>query len=293
MIEGSIVALITPMDEQGEVDYDGLERLITFHLSEKTDALLVLGTTGESSTLSSEEEEEILRFTVEKVNGKVPVIAGAGTNATKKTIDRVNRFAELGADQVLVITPYYNKTSDAGLLAHFTAIADRSPIPIILYNVPSRTGMTIPIQVLERLAKHPKIIGIKEASGDISYVMAVARLLNETFVLYSGNDDMILPVLSVGGSGVISVWANIKPKQVHDLVSAFNNGNIEKAQAIQLEALPLIHALFSETNPIPVKAAMEILGLPAGPLRLPLVSLAEEKKEQLARLLEPKGSEKE
>lgn len=293
MIEGSIVALITPMDEQGEVDYDGLERLITFHLSEKTDALLVLGTTGESSTLSSEEEEEILRFTVEKVNGKVPVIAGAGTNATKKTIERVNRFAELGADQVLVITPYYNKTSDAGLLAHFTAIADRSPIPIILYNVPSRTGMTIPIQVLERLAKHPKIIGIKEASGDISYVMAVARLLNETFVLYSGNDDMILPVLSVGGSGVISVWANIKPKQVHDLVSAFNNGNIEKAQAIQLEALPLIHALFSETNPIPVKAAMEILGLPAGPLRLPLVSLAEEKKEQLARLLEPKGSEKE
>ncbi|MBE8847597.1 4-hydroxy-tetrahydrodipicolinate synthase [Enterococcus durans] len=293
MIEGSIVALITPMDEQGEVDYDGLERLITFHLSEKTDALLVLGTTGESSTLSSEEEEEILRFTVEKVNGKVPVIAGAGTNATKKTIDRVNRFAELGADQVLVITPYYNKTSDAGLLAHFTAIADRSPIPIILYNVPSRTGMTIPIQVLERLAKHPKIIGIKEASGDISYVMAVARLLNETFVLYSGNDDMILPVLSVGGSGVISVWANIKPKQVHGLVSAFNNGNIEKAQAIQLEALPLIHALFSETNPIPVKAAMEILGLPAGPLRLPLVSLAEEKKEQLARLLKVKGSEKE
>lgn len=281
MIEGSIVALITPMDEQGEVDYDGLERLITFHLSEKTDALLVLGTTGESSTLSSEEEEEILRFTVEKVNGKVPVIAGAGTNATKKTIDRVNRFAELGADQVLVITPYYNKTSDAGLLAHFTAIADRSPIPIILYNVPSRTGMTIPIQVLERLAKHPKIIGIKEASGDISYVMAVARLLNETFVLYSGNDDMILPVLSVGGSGVISVWANIKPKQVHDLVSAFNNGNIEKAQAIQLEALPLIHALFSETNPIPVKAAMEILGLPAGPLRLPLVSLAEEKRNSL------------
>ena len=292
MIEGSIVALITPMDEQGEVDYDGLERLITFHLSEKTDALLVLGTTGESSTLSSEEEEEILRFTVEKVNGKVPVIAGAGTNATKKTIERVNRFAELGADQVLVITPYYNKTSDDGLLAHFTAIADRSPVPIILYNVPSRTGMTIPIQVLERLAKHPKIIGIKEASGDISYVMAVARLLNETFVLYSGNDDMILPVLSVGGSGVISVWANIKPKQVHDLVSAFNNGNIEKAQAIQLEALPLIHALFSETNPIPVKAAMEILGLPAGPLRLPLVSLAEEKKEQLARLLKVKGSEK-
>lgn len=293
MIEGSIVALITPMDEQGEVDYDGLERLITFHLSEKTDALLVLGTTGESSTLSSEEEEEILRFTVEKVNGKVPVIAGAGTNATKKTIERVKRFAELGADQVLVITPYYNKTSDDGLLAHFTAIADRSPVPIILYNVPSRTGMTIPIQVLERLAKHPKIIGIKEASGDISYVMAVARLLNETFVLYSGNDDMILPVLSVGGSGVISVWANIKPKQVHDLVSAFNNGNIEKAQAIQLEALPLIHALFSETNPIPVKAAMEILGLPAGPLRLPLVSLAEEKKEQLARLLKVKGSEKE
>lgn len=281
------------MDEQCEVDYDGLERLITFHLSEKTDALLVLGTTGESSTLSSDEEEEILRFTVEKVDGKVPVIAGAGTNATKKTIERVNRFAELGADQVLVITPYYNKTSDAGLLAHFTTIADQSPIPIILYNVPSRTGMTISIRVLERLAKHPKIIGIKEASGDISYVMAVARLLNEDFVLYSGNDDMILPVLSVGGSGVISVWANIQPEQVHDLVSTFRNGEIAKSQIIQLKALPLIHALFSETNPIPVKAAMEILGLPAGPLRLPLVSLTEEKKEQLARLLEAKGSEKE
>ncbi len=291
MIEGSIVALITPMNEQGEVDYEGLKKLIAFHLSEQTDALLVLGTTGESSTLSSEEEEEILRVTVEEVKGKIPVIAGAGTNATKKTIQRVLRFAELGADQALVITPYYNKTSDAGLLAHFTAIADQSPIPIILYNVPPRTGMTIPIQVLEKLAKHANIIGIKEASGDISYVMDVARLLNEDFGLYSGNDDMIVPVLSVGGIGVISVWANIQPKLVHVLVSEFINGNIEKARTIQLDALPLIHALFSETNPIPVKAAMEILELPAGALRLPLVSLAQEKKKQLAQLLEEKGSE--
>ncbi|MBO0460504.1 4-hydroxy-tetrahydrodipicolinate synthase [Enterococcus sp. DIV1298c] len=289
MIKGSIVALVTPMTETGAVDYRGLEQLIAFHLNEQTDGLLVLGTTGESPTLSDEEEEEILRFTVEKVNGRIPVIAGAGSNATAKTVKKVQRFAELGADQLLVITPYYNKTSDVGLLAHFQTIADASSLPIILYNVPSRTGMTIALPVLAELAKHPQIIGIKEASGDMSYTMEVAQLIDETFALYSGNDDLILPVLSVGGIGVISVWANIQPKVVHELVHDYLNGNSHSAKEKQLTHLALINALFSETNPIPVKAAMNHLGLPAGPLRLPLSALGEEKKQQLIALLAENG----
>ncbi|WP_195273889.1 4-hydroxy-tetrahydrodipicolinate synthase [Enterococcus mundtii] len=289
MIKGSIVALVTPMTETGAVDYLGLEQLIAFHLKEQTDGLLVLGTTGESPTLSEEEEEEIVRFTVEKANGRIPVIAGAGSNATAKTIKKVQRFAELGADQLLVITPYYNKTSDAGLLAHFKAIADASSLPIILYNVPSRTGMTISLPVLTELAKHPRIIGIKEASGDMSYTMEVAQLIDESFALYSGNDDLILPILSIGGIGVISVWANIQPKVVHELVHDYLDGNSHSAKEKQLTHLALINALFSETNPIPVKAAMNHLGLPAGPLRLPLIELGEEKKQQLIALLAENG----
>lgn len=289
MIKGSIVALVTPMTETGAVDYLGLEQLIAFHLKEQTDGLLVLGTTGESPTLSEEEEEEIVRFTVEKANGRIPVIAGAGANATAKTIKKVQRFAELGADQLLVITPYYNKTSDAGLLAHFKAIADASSLPIILYNVPSRTGMTISLPVLTELAKHPRIIGIKEASGDMSYTMEVAQLIDESFALYSGNDDLILPILSIGGIGVISVWANIQPKVVHELVHDYLDGNSHSAKEKQLTHLALINALFSETNPIPVKAAMNHLGLPAGPLRLPLIELGEEKKQQLIALLAENG----
>ncbi|NMP58902.1 4-hydroxy-tetrahydrodipicolinate synthase [Enterococcus mundtii] len=289
MIKGSIVALVTPMTETGAVDYLGLEQLIAFHLKEQTDGLLVLGTTGESPTLSEEEEEEIVRFTVEKVNGRIPVIAGAGSNATAKTVKKVQRFAELGADQLLVITPYYNKTSDVGLLAHFKAIADASSLPIILYNVPSRTGMTISLPVLTELAKHPRIIGIKEASGDMSYTMEVAQLIDESFALYSGNDDLILPILSIGGIGVISVWANIQPKVVHELVHDYLNGNSPSAKEKQLTHLALINALFSETNPIPVKAAMNHLGLPAGPLRLPLIELGEEKKRQLIALLTENG----
>ncbi len=289
MTKGSIVALVTPMTETGAVDYLGLEQLIAFHLKEQTDGLLVLGTTGESPTLSEEEEEEIVRFTVEKVNGRIPVIAGAGSNATAKTVKKVQRFAELGADQLLVITPYYNKTSDVGLLAHFKAIADASSLPIILYNVPSRTGMTISLPVLTELAKHPRIIGIKEASGDMSYTMEVAQLIDESFALYSGNDDLILPILSIGGIGVISVWANIQPKVVHELVHDYLNGNSPSAKEKQLTHLALINALFSETNPIPVKAAMNHLGLPAGPLRLPLIELGEEKKQQLIALLTENG----
>ena len=354
MIKGSIVALITPMNEEGSVDYAGLEKLIQFHLDEQTDGLLVLGTTGESSTLIQSEEEQILQLTVKKVAGRVPVIAGAGTNNTKETIEKAKHFASLGADALLVITPYYNKTSDAGLAAHFTAIAEASPIPLILYNVPSRTGMSIPIHVLVNLAEHPNIIGLKEASGDMAYVMDAARLIGEEFFLYSGNDDLILPVMSVGGSGVISVWANIQPKIVHVLVNLAEHPNIiglkeasgdmayvmdaarligeefflysgnddlilpvmsvggsgvisvwaniqpkivhelvkdtqdgrwQQAKEKQLNALELIHALFSETNPIPVKAAMSLLDLPSGPLRLPLVSLSKEKKKQLAQLL--------
>lgn len=289
MIKGSIVALITPMDEEGKVDYSGLEKLIDFHLEEQTDGLLVLGTTGESPTLTEEEEEKILQLTVEKTKGRLPVIAGAGTNNTKETIRKAQRFTELGADALLVITPYYNKTSDNGLLAHFTAIADSVTIPVVLYNVPARTGMTIPIPVLEKLARHPMIQGIKEASGEMAYVMEVARLVDSSFALYSGNDELIVPILSVGGSGVISVWANIQPKLVHELVQDFSEGRIFEAREKQLAALPLIQALFSETNPIPVKAAMKIADMPSGPLRLPLVSLSEEKLAQLTQVLLNEG----
>ncbi|MFV0559820.1 MAG: 4-hydroxy-tetrahydrodipicolinate synthase [Enterococcus sp.] len=285
MIEGSIVALITPMTEEQQVDYKGLQTLVAFHLANQTDGILLLGTTGESTTLSSEEEKRIVHSVMEQVDHKVPIIVGVGTNSTEKTVTRARIFAEMGVDALLVITPYYNKTSDAGMLAHFTTIADAVDVPIILYNVPSRTGISISINVLRILAQHPNIQGIKEASGDFSYLMQVARLVTADFVLYSGNDELIVPTLSVGGIGAISVLANVAPKEVHTLVQNYLSGKTTLAKEQQLDLLPLIDALFMEVNPIPVKSALNYLQLPAGPLRLPLVSLNEEQRKQLEKVM--------
>ncbi|MGX7199159.1 4-hydroxy-tetrahydrodipicolinate synthase [Enterococcus nangangensis] len=290
MLTGSIVALITPMKEDLSVNYEKLAELIEWHIAQQTDCLLVLGTTGESPTLSSDEESEIVRFTLEKVAGRIPVMVGSGSNATAQAVAKSQEFAQLGADYLLVITPYYNKTSPRGLLQHFTTIAQSVDKPIILYNVPSRTGMNIPLDVLKEVAKIPNIVGIKEASGDLGYLMQVATLLNDNFALYSGNDDMVLPILSLGGAGVISVWANLMPKTVHEMVQNFKEGKSAAALATQLKHLPLIDALFSETNPIPIKAALNIAGKNVGSLRLPLVDLSpshyEHLKAEMAKLEE-------
>lgn len=275
MLKGSIVALLTPMNADLSVNYDKLAELIDWHVAQGTACLLVLGTTGESPTLSTEEQDEIVRFAILHAAGRIPVMVGSGSNSTQNAIAKSQKFAAMGADYLLVITPYYNKTSPAGLRAHFEAVANSVDKPIIIYNVPSRTGMSVPVDVLADLAKIKNIVGVKEASGDLSYLMHVAPLVNDNFALYSGNDDMIVPILALGGSGVISVWANLMPKTVATLVDNYFNGHQELALASQLQHLPLINALFVETNPIPIKAAMNMVGKNAGPARLPLVDLTE------------------
>lgn len=268
MLKGSIVALITPFTADNQVDYKKIRELIEFHIENETDGILVLGTTGESPTLSHEEQRQIVDTTIKAVDGRTHVMAGIGSNDTMKSVSLGQEFGAMGVDSLLAITPYYNKTNDSGMLKHFTTIADNVPKPVILYNVPSRTGCSISVSVVEKLAQHPNIAGIKEASGNLSYVMEISRFLSEGFVMYSGNDDTITPLLSVGASGVISVWANIMPKTVHQLVFGENLQD-------QLKHLKLINSLFLETNPIPVKYAMKKMGLiENGALRQPLDELS-------------------
>lgn len=276
-LEGSIVALITPFNADGSVNYDKLGELIEFHIKNHTDALCILGTTGEASTLEFDEEEKIVKFAVEKAAKRIPLIFGSGSNSTKTAIDYTVKYANMGADALLVITPYYNKTNESGMIKHFQAVADASPKPIIMYNVPGRTGCSISVHAVEVLSKHPNIIGIKEASGDLTYAGKIARYLNDDFRMYSGNDDIVVPLLSIGASGVISVWANIMPQTVHDMVFDYLNGDVRKAAKTQLEYLDLIHGLFLETNPIPVKAAMNYLGYNVGALRAPLDEMSQGK----------------
>lgn len=281
MIKGSIVALVTPMHENGKVNFDKLGELLEYHVNNQTDGIVILGTTAEAPTLTYEEEIEIVKYSVKKVNKRVKLIVGSGSNDTLTAINSSSNYAQLGVDALLVITPYYNKTNTQGMIRHFTEIADNVSIPIILYNVPSRTGCSIPLQALKVLAQHKNILGIKEASGNISYVAEVAKLCNDHFFLYSGNDDSILPVLSLGGVGVISVFANIAPRRVHQMVMDYLSGKHEDALKTQLEALDLINALFIETNPIPIKEAMNYLGYEVGPTRLPLYQMDEINKEKL------------
>ncbi|SHJ74374.1 4-hydroxy-tetrahydrodipicolinate synthase [Geosporobacter subterraneus DSM 17957] len=272
LFTGSGVALVTPFQE-GKIDFPKIEELLNWHVEQGTDAIIVCGTTGESSTMSDEEQKETIRFVVEKIKGRIPVIAGTGSNCTAHAIE-MSKYAEaVGADGLLVITPYYNKATQKGLIAHFTAIADAVSIPIIIYNVPGRTGLNIAPATIAALAKHPNIKGVKEASGNISQVAEIARLVPEDFYIYSGNDDMVVPLMSLRGSGVISVVANVAPKDTHDMVQKFIDGDTAGACALQLAMKPLIDALFIEVNPIPVKAAMNLMGFAVGELRLPLTEM--------------------
>ena len=288
MYIGSAVALVTPFKD-GEINFETLKKLINFHIENKTDAIVVCGTTGESSTLTDEEKKELFKTTVNEVKGRVPLIAGTGKNITKDSIELTKFAKSAGANCALVVTPYYNKTTQSGLIEHFSIIADESDFPVILYNVPSRTGLNTTPETVFELSKNKNIIGIKEASGNISQITEIARLCGDKINIYSGNDDHILPVLSVGGKGVISTVANIAPKETSELVHSFFDGNIEKSREIQFRLIPLINALFIEVNPIPVKTAMRLLGWEVGELRRPLTEMNPENLKILKRELKNFG----
>lgn len=289
IVRGSIVALITPFLPNGEVNYEKLGELVDFHLQNKTDALLILGTTGESSTMSHEEDDEVCRYVVNRVARRIPVWAGSGSNSTQTMLEKSKSFEKIGVDGLLLITPYYNKTNEEGMYLHFKTVADAVSIPCILYNVPGRTGCAISENNVCRLAKHPNIVGIKEASGDIGYAARIARHLSDDFVMYSGNDDMILSMMSLGCSGVISVLANVMPKETHEMIFDYLNGEPEKTRAAQLKYLELVNALFAEVNPIPVKEALNMMGMEVGGYRLPLTAPSAATKERLQKAMKEAG----
>lgn len=273
LFKGSGVALITPFDKYNKVNYEKLDELIDFHLKNNTDAIIVCGTTGESSTLSNEEKKDVIKYVVEKVNKKIPVIAGTGSNNTKIAIEMSKYSQSIGADGLLIVTPYYNKCTQEGLFLHYKEIANNTSLPIILYNVPSRTGVNISVDTIIKLSKIDNIVGIKEASSNISQVSAILAKTNKDFCVYSGNDDQVLPLLSLGSVGVISVLANIFPKEVHDLCYNFFDGNLEESRKIQFKYLDLINSLFLQVNPIPIKEAMNFLKYDVGNCRLPLCDM--------------------
>lgn len=285
-IKGSIVALITPFNEDGSVNFTVLEQLLEYHIANSTDAILVLGTTGESSTMTHEEDDEVVAFTIKTVNKRVPVVVGSGSNNTAVACKKSVEYQEMGADALLVITPYYNKSNEAGMIKHFTTIADAISIPMIMYNVPGRTGCGLSEQAVATLSKHPHICGIKEASGNISYATNIARYLNDEFVMYSGNDDMITTMMALGAKGVISVLANVAPKETHDMVMDYLNGDVQASLAKQLKYLDLVHALFIEVNPIPVKQALRNMGFNVGGYRLPLYEMSDEHQAVLLKAMQ-------
>lgn len=284
---GSGVAIITPFDGL-KTNYDELGKLIEMHIAKKTDAIIICGTTGEASTMPDEEHLAAIEYTIKKVNKRIPVIAGTGSNDTAHAVELTKKAEELGADGILTVTPYYNKTTQKGLIQHFTAIAESVKIPIILYNVPSRTGMNFSIDTLKELAKVENIVGIKEASGNISYVAKIAAEIPDLYI-YSGNDDMIVPILSLGGKGVISVVANILPEETHNICEYYFNSQVNDSAKLQLEMLDLINNLFIEVNPVPIKTAMNLLGYNAGNLRMPLVDMESANLEKLKKSLTDYG----
>jgi len=288
-VKGSIVAMVTPFHEDGSVNFEVLTQLLERQIAAKTDAILALGTTGESATMSHEEDAAVVEHTIRVVNGRVPVIVGSGSNCTSTMLEKSLQYQSMGADALLLISPYYNKANVEGMYRHFATVADAVNIPCIIYNVPGRTGCSIPVSVVERLAVHPHIAGIKEASGDMSYVMKVARCVSDDFALYSGNDDITVPLLSVGGSGVISVYANVMPEMCHNIVADFLGGNQARAVENHLRYLRLMNDLFIEVNPIPVKTAMNLIGLNVGPMRLPLYEMTSEHRETLRATLAEAG----
>ncbi|MBS5885345.1 MAG: 4-hydroxy-tetrahydrodipicolinate synthase [Clostridium sp.] len=280
IFKGSAVAIVTPFNDSG-VNYGKLKELIEWHIDEGTDAIVICGTTGEASTMTNEERKKAIKFTVDVVNKRIPVIAGTGTNDTKASVEMSEYAQSVGVDALLVITPYYNKTNNKGLFKHFEAINNAVDTPIILYNVPSRTGVNItPIQLLE-LSKLKNIVAIKEASGNISQVAKMKALCKDNIDIYSGNDDQVVPIMALGGLGVISVLANIMPKAVHDMAITFLSGNTKKALQIQLDTLDIANKLFIETNPIPIKTALNLMGKDVGQFRLPLCDMDDKNLEML------------
>lgn len=284
IFKGSGVAIITPFNENG-IDYEKLRELLEWHIKESTDAIVICGTTGEATTMTEQEKKDAIKFTVDVVNKRIPVIAGTGGNNTKTSIEMSLYAENVGVDGLLVITPYYNKTNAEGLIMHFKAINDAVKTPIILYNVPSRTNMNIAPETLLKLTELNNVVAIKEASGDMSQVAKMKALCGDKIDIYSGNDDQIIPILSLGGIGVISVAANIIPKIVHDMCDLYLNGDCFKATKLQLDYLELMNNLFIETNPIPVKTAMNVIGMNVGELRLPLYNMNDKNKETLVNTL--------
>lgn len=285
LFTGCSTAIATPFTKNG-VNFDELKKLIEFQISNGVDALIVCGTTGEASTMTMQEKLDTIKCAVECVNGRIPIITGTGSNNTAQAIEMSIKAEELGVDGLLIVTPYYNKTTQEGLIAHYRAIAQAVNLPIILYNVPGRTGLNISPKTCLELSKIPNIVAIKEASGNLSQVAEIAHLCGDNLPIYSGNDDQILPVLSLGGKGVISVLSNVKPKLVCDMVDSFFAGDINKAIDLQLVSIPLTKALFCEVNPIPVKAALNMIGFDFGKPRLPLVEMTEDNKKVLKHELE-------
>lgn len=291
IFKGAGVAIVTPMYEDGKINYDKLGELIEYQIANSTDAIIICGTTGESSTMTHGEHLNTIKYAIDKVAKRVPVIAGTGSNCTETAIMLSQEAASYGADALLLVTPYYNKATQKGLIAHYTAIANAVPeTPIIMYNVPSRTGCNLLPATVVSLCKNVKnIVGIKAASGDLSQIAKMMSMAGEDLELYSGNDDQILPIMSLGGLGVISVLSNVAPKQTHDIVMKFMEGDTREAARLQLEAIPLINALFCEVNPIPVKTAMNMMGMEVGPLRMPLCEMEESNKETLAKAMKDYG----
>lgn len=290
---GAGVAIVTPMNPDESINFDRLGQIIDNQIENGTDAIVICGTTGESATMTDQEHVDCIEYAVKRVNGRVPVVAGAGSNHTSYAVWMSKEAKRVGADALLHVTPYYNKTSQTGLIRHFNAVADATDLPIILYNVPSRTGVNITPATYRELAKHPNIVAAKEASGNISQVAQIAQACGDELDLYSGNDDQIVPLLSLGAKGVISVLSNIMPRETHDICRLFFEGKIAESRALQLKLLPLINALFSDVNPIPVKEAMDMMGWECGECRLPLVSMQPQAKEHLRVLMQEQGLIKE
>lgn len=279
---GAGVAIVTPMTETGAVNYPKLEELLEYQIANGTDSIIICGTTGEASTLTHEEHLEAIRFTIEKVAGRIPVIAGTGSNCTETAVYMSQEAEKYGADALLLVSPYYNKATQKGLIAHFTKIANSVKIPVILYNIQGRTGVNIAPETIAYLAKNVEnIVAVKEASGNISQIAKIAQLAGDSIDIYSGNDDQIVPILSLGGKGVISVLSNIAPKETHDIVAKFMEGDVAGSLELQLKAIPLVDKLFCEVNPIPVKAALNMLGWEVGPLRMPLTEMESDHQAQL------------
>ena len=289
LFTGSATALVTPFRADGSVDTEAFARQLDFQLDNGTDALFVCVTTSETPTLTQEEYDALVRIAVEKAKGHVPVVAGAGSNNTARSLELARHAESLGANGVLLVTPYYNKTSQAGLVRHFTTVADQIQIPVLVYNVPSRTGCNIKPETYRELSKHPNIIGTKEANGDISSVAKTLALCGDDFIVYSGNDDQVLPIMALGGKGVVSVFSNILPREMHEIASACLQGDWEKARRDFLNWVDVMEALFFDVNPIPVKEAMNLMGRAAGPCRLPLVEMEPKAKERMIAVLQKHG----